>query len=283
MMESCICGSNNIESRFTVSSEKDCYLRHLGLSDTFPDRTWFQCKECSLGFSLPRLHENEIIRLYQTFRDDSLRGSLSASEYFTSITSLPKHKSENYRRLMTLQNLLINTDKFDFTSPISLLDIGSGGGIFLNSLQVEFPHWMLHGLEPTKTYADFSSSFLGISVHNQQLDEEFSCKFKSSFDLVCATQVFEHAANPQSFFHQMVRLMKNKQSFIFIEVPDIIDLDLLAKDHGRFLVQHQFYHSIVSLDNYAASANMHVLGSSLQKTYRGRHNLSVLIGYMCPA
>ena len=105
-------------------------------------------------------------------------------------------------------------EKFIIKEKKSLLDIGSGPGVFLEAATKR--GWEVTGIEPN-TYAAKHTTDLGFNVINEMYDKILADKL-DKFDLINLTLVLEHIVNPV----ELIRLafnQLNENGIISIVVP----------------------------------------------------------------
>ena len=99
-----------------------------------------------------------------------------------------------------------------------LLDVGCGSGAYLSLMQSL--GWDIYGIEPDSVAADLAHRHLGCPIHNGTLDD---CLFPAAFDVVVASHVIEHTADPALFIRKAARLLKPKGQLILL-LPNIRSL-----------------------------------------------------------
>ncbi|MDO8497731.1 MAG: class I SAM-dependent methyltransferase [bacterium] len=97
---------------------------------------------------------------------------------------------------------------------ISLLDIGSGYGYFLEEAKKTYMEGV--GLEPSKKMYSHSKK-AGLQVVNSALEDYHP---KNKFDFITLIQIIEHVENPLQFLKKVETLM-NKDAVLYIETPNL--------------------------------------------------------------
>ncbi len=113
---------------------------------------------------------------------------------------------------------------------LSVLEIGSGGGQFLQKLSNKKCE-RLCGLELNSAAVARAIS-KGLNVIDSTI-EEFSKENPGSFDVVCALQVLEHISDIHSFLTASLRILKPGAKLIFC-VPN----------NNPYLYKHDFFHTL---------------------------------------
>lgn len=262
-----LCGSNN-KNIIAKQEFEDEYLTLINSDLNKTKRYWVKCDSCSLVYHDPQLEEFETITLYKKFRDTSFRNEV-ADEYFERITSIPNDASENYIKVQWLkENISNHLDKNG-----SVMDIGSGGGVFLYTFLKDNKTWTPYGVEPTIEFAALTKRKLNCSVHAGNYSRGI---FDVSFDLITCNQVLEHTINPMDFLHDIYSDLK-QGGILYIEVPDAIDFQELPPEHDRFLAQHLWYFSRAVLEKMFKDVGFKIIKIESQITIRGRNNLVSLV------
>ncbi len=165
-----------------------------------PLRTVICCK-CGLVWSDPFPHNP------RNFYEDDYRDS-----YKGTYAPKPKHILRAGKVALSRHQKIAQF----LTQPLTILDVGSGGGEFCYLLQ-SLGHDVI-GIEPNKGYAGFSISEYNLNIklgfiQDASLEAE-------SFDLITIWHVFEHTENPSAVLAKLQALLKPEGLFV-IEVPNI--------------------------------------------------------------
>ena len=262
-----LCRSSN-KSVVAEQAFDDEYLTLIDRNLNKLDRAWVKCDSCQLIYHDPQLEEVETDILYAKFRNASFRGE-TADEYFDKIISIPKSESENHIKVRWLSDQISN----HLNNGGNILDIGSGGGVFLYTFLQENKSWIPYGVEPTIEFAELTQKQLNCPVHAGSYSRDI---FNTKFDLVTCNQVLEHTINPMDFLNDIVNDL-NHGGYLYIEVPDAIDFEELSPEHDRFLAQHLWYFSRAVLEKMFKAVGFKVIKIESLKTIRGRNNLVSLL------
>ena len=262
-----LCGSKS-KHVLTVQNFKDDYLDMINASYQDIQREIVQCDDCDFIYRSPALDSDDLEILYQKFRDMSIRDE-TPDCYFDRITSLPKTESENYQKLLWLNKYISDY----LPSNGSVLDVGCGGGVFLNTFKEAFIDWNLFGVEPTNAFAELAKRRTSAHVINGNYT---SGLFGKTFDLVTCNQVLEHVIDPISFLKELKKDLSSS-GVLYLEVPDVSDFTNLPSDHDRFHMQHLSIFSIKTLQHACSSAGFTVIKSTIERTIRGKNNVVVAL------
>ena len=99
----------------------------------------------------------------------------------------------------------------------SILDVGCGGGFFLNKFDPQ--RWQRTGLEIDPDTAPFAMDNFGIKV-NVGTSEAMSFK-DAQFDVVCFRGSFEHLVNPQITIQEVNRVLKQGGYLYLCALPNV--------------------------------------------------------------
>lgn len=265
----CVVCRSDRNSVLEQQTFKDDYLELIGADSATTRRALVICEGCGMVYHDPQLDEGDMQTLYDKFRDASFRNE-SPDQYFDRITSLPPEQSENLAKVRWLGEHL--TQKL--ASAGRLLDVGCGGGVFIHTFLQNYPRWNAAGVEPTPAFAELAGRRLGKPVicggYRSGLFEQ------NAFDLITINQVLEHVLDPVAFLRDVSRDLA-PGGHIYLEVPDVLDLEYLAPEHDRFLMQHLWVFSKASLSNVSALAGYDVIAIDQQVTIRHKRNLVAVL------
>ncbi len=141
-----LCNSVNIEVLFS-NKYIDPYYQLISGSNQEIQVTWVQCKECSFTFRVQQLGTEELIFLYNNYRNGILSKE-AADQYFDRKT---KEKDEDYQLALELEEMI---KKYIGICDRNYLDIGAGAGIFIYYFNQINKNWRLHAVETTPAFAE---------------------------------------------------------------------------------------------------------------------------------
>jgi SAM-dependent methyltransferase len=142
-----------------------------------------------------------------------------------------------YQHLQNFENYY-NLEKWEYQAVAGLipentdvLEIGSGGGHFLQLAEQKIKKVRLRGIElNTKAVAEARAR--GFDVIAETI-EEFAKENSERFDVVCSMQVLEHITDVRSFILASLRALK-KGGRMIVCVPN----------NNPYLYRHDFYHTL---------------------------------------
>jgi len=114
------------------------------------------------------------------------------------------------------------------SSKKSLLDIGSGPGLFLDFGRRR--GWEVKGIEPSKLAADYSRNELGLDIENIFLDKNNAKNF-SKFDVVSMFEVLEHLNNPIEIINIAKSMLKPNGVLVVVVPNDFNPFQTIAREH----------------------------------------------------
>lgn len=187
-MSTCIiCGSKNIE-----------VFEHITRDDF--SLSFKKCKDCNHIEQIPR-------------KDTDIYTSGEFSEKFRdSATPSAKKIKELDKRALK---------RFDFYSAYlpkkmdTALEIGSSIGSFLHILKLNGAD--VEGVEPDKTFADYSQHQYGFQQHSLMLEDYQTTQ---KFDFICSFHVIEHVPDPHDFLKRL-KAVANEGATILHEFPSM--------------------------------------------------------------
>jgi len=105
----------------------------------------------------------------------------------------------------TLQETL---KKIELHPGESLLDIGCGTGVFLESLEKKYPDAILSGVDPTQEMLDIARKRLSKKVHIEQSWAEKLPFEAENFDLIVSCNMFHYIREPMVALKEIMRVLK---------------------------------------------------------------------------
>jgi len=235
-MKCYLCGNDRFKPIYSYN-EPDKYLKAIGLIQC--SRTWWHCKQCGLYFNNNGLIQKQLEDVYLRYRDSEMRGT-SVAEEFERIQALPV--SEN--RLRCIWVTINIADK----RPQSMLDIGSGLGVFPYEMKKAIPHVCC--IEPEAESATFINNKLNINCFNGFYKKGM---FGES-ELVTLVHVLEHFKDPIGTLKDIKEHDLKPNGTLFIEVPDAEEFEYLDKQHDEFNSLHLWFFTVGTLDRILRKA-----------------------------
>jgi len=159
------------------------------------------CEQCGLVWSDPLPHNP------RDFYKDDYRLNYKGT-YSPKLKHILRAGNVALSRYHKIEQLL--------SKPISILDVGSGGGEFSYLLKTIGQN--VKCIEPNKGYAEYSAREYGLNVQVGLVqDASFD---EGSFDLITIWHVLEHTESPCDVLLKLRALLK-PQGILVIEVPNI--------------------------------------------------------------
>ena len=239
-MNCLICNSSINWDVIYTYDKPDKYEKWMGIEDV--KRSW---EQCSCGFYQSRRNYpiEDLQKIYTDgYRDIGFRHR-PISEAFQYVTNLPKEESENERRLEYFMDDIDNSN--------SVLDIGSGLGVFPKRLQEE--GYYVWCVEPNKESQRFINEDLKIKCV-PDIRYFYIKGFPpgyARFDVVTLIHVLEHIVDPVQFLKEIKKVTGKA---LCIEVPDSSEFEQLKKGHNEFSSDHVYFYDRTSLDEIISRA-----------------------------
>lgn len=182
---------------------------------------------------------------------------------FKKINRLGK-KSDNFHRVKRILNFFKDVKG----NKLSLLDIGSGLGIFLYNLRKKVK-WELNGVEPDINFSNFSNNTLKIKTTNKSFKKNLFKKKK--FDIITLNKVIEHVKDPEKFILTAMENLR-KNGYIYLEVPDGVSAfkSKEGKNREEFFLDHLHVFSAKSLYNLIIKCGLKVISIKSIKEKSGK-------------
>ena len=206
-------------------------------------REYYECKICKhifskLYFDLKDIYNNQ----YFDYTYSNLK---KLQKRFNYVKNLSYAESDNKNRVKRVNSY------FDNKKNLSVLEVGSGMGIFLYEMQKR--SWKCLGIDLDYRYKKFCNDFLNIKILNLKLQ---NLSINKKFNLITFNKVFEHLSNPISLLKISKKYLK-KNGVIYLEVPDS-KVKKLGKYRDEFCVDHLHIFSIQSVSNMAEKSGFSV-------------------------
>lgn len=198
-LEECLlCGSRNLQKDPYAAWTLNLAQKHLVT----------KCTNCSFRFLNPRPSRDDYAVMYR-----SGAGALSI-EYPLRVGDFYEREEQNkirqYRCTLRLLRRIGITGK--------MLDIGASSGIFLN--EARSYGFEVFGIEPSQENRTLAKNRYGLDLKGDVVN---NCEFAhSTFDVVSASHVFEHLADPLDVARR-IRTWLKPGGYLVIEVPNQFD------------------------------------------------------------
>ena len=185
------------------------------------------CKECGSLFLNPRPTKEA----FDNFYKDS-KSSKYWAEHFYPSTAESRRKNIFQPRVKRIQKLCLDNN----FNPSSVMDVGSGYGIFLEEWKKINPKTELIGVEPSKHLAKICRD-KNINVLEEVVEEVTG--FDQKIELLVCFEVFEHIHNPKEFIEKLKELIK-PNGYIVLSTLTIsgFDLQLLWENSNSISPPH---------------------------------------------
>jgi SAM-dependent methyltransferase len=224
----------------------DKYEKWMGINDV--KRSW---EKCACGFHQSRRNYpiEDLQKIYTNgYRDVEFRHR-AINEAFQHVVNLPKEESENEQRLKDFQV---------FFEPGSVLDVGSGLGVFPKRLTEE--GYYVWCVEPNVESQRFINDELGIRCVPEM-------PVYAKFDIITLIHVLEHIVDPVPFLKQIKEITGKA---LYIEVPDASEFKHLGKGHNEFSSDHVYFYDLPSIIEIVNRAGFKMVGS-FYSNYKDRN------------
>ena len=205
-------------------------------------REILHCKTCGHYRSV---HGMDISSLYESSYVDSTYGGLEGiRKNYERIMALDPKKSDNSGRV----NRIIEFSQKhspSHSSPIRLLDIGSGLGVFLGKI-LQNTNWQCTALETDPRFAKHTRDNLGIETVTSDYQKH---KWDRQFDIITLNKVLEHVEDPLKMLQKCIGDLAHG-GFLYIELPDgeSAARDREGFEREEFFIEHCHVFSMASME-----------------------------------
>jgi len=226
-----VCGSDEWVLRRCYRGA-DKYEKFVGIPEPVL-RQWMRCNRCGV-FKCRHNYDIDLLKPIYTngYRSEEFRKE-SIEETFQKVAKLPPDESENTYRVRWLK---------DMVSPTTLLDIGSGFGIFPYTMK--WHGYEVSCIEPNEDSALFIEKNLGIDCLPLFFGEDLEVISYPKPGIISMIHVLEHTKDPESFLRDAQKVCNGK---LFVEVPDAVEFEYLEPEHDEFNSCHLFFFTVPSL------------------------------------
>jgi 2-polyprenyl-3-methyl-5-hydroxy-6-metoxy-1,4-benzoquinol methylase len=246
----CPCGGNRFTTVHTYFAPPEGEIRFAHTGGEYR-REMFRCGLCGHFVSVHRMMDPS---LYAGGYVDSTYGDEAGlRRAFERIVSLPPEKSDNLGRV---ERLLAFAGAHFGPAARSILDVGSGLGVFLHAMKRA--GWRGTALDPDARAAAHARDVVGVeAVTADWLEAEVLGRF----DVVAFNKVLEHVKDPIAMLRK-AREHVAPGGFVYIELPDG---EAAAPPGGEgfgreeFFVEHWHVFSLASVALLAQRAGFRAL------------------------
>ncbi|MEO8109123.1 MAG: class I SAM-dependent methyltransferase [Ginsengibacter sp.] len=188
----------------------------------------WECKHCTLRFTQNIPEVEEIARYYQS--ENYISHSDTQEGFINKLYHQVRKKT-----LLKKKNLV---KKLTGKKNGSILDIGSGTGAFLNTMQLA--NWQVKGIEPDEMARKKSLELYGVQLNAA---EDLYTLPANSFDAITMWHVLEHVHDLHGYINQVNDLLRPGGK-IFIAVPNYTcyDEEVYKEYWAAYDVPRHLYH-----------------------------------------
>jgi len=220
-------------------------------------RFFFRCGICGHfyarhDFKIGKLYSKQYLNL--TYKDVD-----GINKRFEHIVTLSIKKSDNKNRAERVHSFFSKNN-------LSLLDVGSGIGVFIYEMRKK--KWNVIGIELDKRYADFCKHRHGLNVYQKNLSK---FKTRDKFDLVSLNKVLEHVYDPVKLLKLSSKFLK-KKGVLYIEVPDV-KASNEGKQRQEFCIDHLHVFSKSSFCLLAEKSGLQILKCNRIQEPSGKYTI----------
>ena len=198
------------------------------------------CKNCGLVYLDPQKSKTEYDSYY---RHDYYQEYM---DYFSSHEDLLKWWND--------QGNYILEKSHPFIKPGAIvLEIGCAGGGILNVFKNS--GYPVTGLEVSKTWIDFAKDKYEIMLHDKSTEDIL--QDHQRYDIIILSHFVEHLLDPKSEMLSIKKLLA-PNGIIYIEVPNIRDINKKLSIKDYFCFPHTYYFSPITLKYFLYSCGFQI-------------------------
>ena len=188
-MVSCkICNYKKTFKKFEYFQKPKSETVYNSVNYNLYNRAYYKCPRCNHFSGKLKM---DVKNLYSSEYNKSVyKGELK--ENFNKINKIPSKKSDNYFRVKRVVKFINTNMKFKNFDEISLLDIGSGLGIFPYKMKKK--RFRITALDPDKKSCEHIKKNLKINTINGDF---LKLKIKKKFNFISLNKVIEHISDPK--------------------------------------------------------------------------------------
>lgn len=202
------------------------------------EREYLRCTTCG---HFVAVHDLDLAGLYEGEYMDSTYAGDRLRETFERIMALPPERSDNLRRVERIQS-------FWDTAPGSVLDVGSGLGVF--GARMKEAGWSCTALDPDPRSVRHAAEVVGVNAVQADFN---TADDLGRFDLVTFNKVLEHIDDPVAMLAR-ARAFQAYGGIVYVEVPDGEGAATDGPEREEFFVEHVHVFSAASLALLCARA-----------------------------
>ena len=262
----CLCGSGRLAVAFTYTAPPPGEVRFQCTGGDGYRRAMLRCEGC--GHYVAR-HDMDTSALYggdyvtSNYGDDGLRRA------YERIVALPPSHSDNAGRVARV--LAFAGEHLAGVQPPSLLDVGSGLGVFVHRMAAA--GWRCTALDPDPRAARHARETVGVAA----VCADFATAGDlGRFDAVTFNKVLEHVPDPVSMLRRAAGHVA-PGGFVYVEVPDGERAALAGPEREEFFVDHWHVFSAASLALLAQHAGFRTLALERLREPSGKFTLRAFL------
>ena len=242
-----ICNHKKTFKKFEYLKKPKSEIIYSSINYRLYNRAYYKCLRCNHFSGYLKMKIND---LYTSDYNKSIYLG-KFRENFNKINKLPSKKSDNYFRVKRITSFIRDKIKNKKKNEISLLDIGSGLGIFPYKMKKK--NFKITALDPDKTSCEHIKKNLKINtIHGDFL----KLKIKRKFNFISLNKVIEHISDPKKILNKVKKILTS-DGYVYIEVPDIKAASK-GKSRQEFHLDHLHVFSRKSLQFLIQSLNLKI-------------------------
>lgn len=235
----CSCSGAHFVEVFTYHEPPEGEIRFEFSSSSYYERHLLCCKLCGHFVSKHQmdpgtLYEGDYVNA--TYQDEA-----GLRRTFERIIALDPARSDNTGRVRRIVEFAKGHFQEQRERPISILDVGSGLGVF--PYKIKEAGWDCTALDPDPRAVEHARNVVGVKA---VLGDFMEISNLGRFDVITFNKVLEHVEDPVSMLAKSASFL-NQGGFVYVEVPDGEAAIQEGPGREEFFIDHLHVFSPASL------------------------------------
>ena len=268
----CLCGGHEFQEVFFYNTPPKLETKFQFSVIQPYHRSVQRCIVCGHFLSA---HNMDISSLYSNdYVTSTYGGEAGLRQAFQRIISLDPLKSDNsgrVKRILEFASLyFVKLPQINARKP-SILDVGSGLGVFLYRMQEA--GWKCTALDPDLRSIQHIQQIVGVKAVQADF---MSVQNFGRFDVITFNKVLEHVQDPVAMLTKSKSYL-TKNGFVYIEVPDGESACSEGPEREEFAIDHVHVFSLTSLTLLGSHAGFFIEVIERLREPSGKFTLRVFL------
>jgi SAM-dependent methyltransferase len=232
-------------------------------------RQLLRCGRCGHFVSWHSLHDGSLYTgdyVTANYADEA-----GIRRTFDRINNLPPEQSDNVARVRRIQEFAAGHFAAERPRPWSVLDVGSGLGVFPHRMKQA--GWACTALDPDPRSARHARETVGVQAVCGSFGEVDDL---GTFDLITFNKVLEHVREPATLLARSGQHLA-PGGFVYVELPDGEAAFADSPAREEFFIDHFHVFSLTSLAQLASRAGLQVRAIERLREPSGKYTLRAFL------